>query len=191
MPRGWRCTVCGYIHGGDDPPEVCPVCGADRSLFVPVDRADPGLFRDLVENFRLHSIAAHFPCGLLPSCVLLLLAYLVTAHPSLESSVYWLLLLVLAVTPVSLISGLYAWRKHFEGRRAAIFIKKICLAMTLLLLALVATRLRSADPGLMLSFSWRSLLYSACFGGMLGCVVLLGHYGSKLVFQAHGGDPQP
>jgi len=32
----WRCTVCGYVHTGSEPPEKCPVCGADKSLFVPV-----------------------------------------------------------------------------------------------------------------------------------------------------------
>jgi rubredoxin/uncharacterized membrane protein len=32
----WRCTVCGYLHTGSAPPEKCPVCGADKSLFVPV-----------------------------------------------------------------------------------------------------------------------------------------------------------
>jgi len=32
--KKWKCTVCGYIHTGDEPPEKCPVCGADRSLFV-------------------------------------------------------------------------------------------------------------------------------------------------------------
>lgn len=32
--KKWRCTVCGYIHEGDEPPETCPVCGADRSKFV-------------------------------------------------------------------------------------------------------------------------------------------------------------
>jgi uncharacterized membrane protein len=31
--KKWRCTVCGYIHDGDEPPEKCPVCGADKSLF--------------------------------------------------------------------------------------------------------------------------------------------------------------
>ncbi|MFC1515276.1 rubredoxin-like domain-containing protein [Thermodesulfobacteriota bacterium] len=38
--KKWRCTVCGYIHEGDEPPEVCPVCGADRSKFVEVDAED-------------------------------------------------------------------------------------------------------------------------------------------------------
>ena len=31
--KKWRCTVCGYIHNGEEPPEKCPVCGADKSLF--------------------------------------------------------------------------------------------------------------------------------------------------------------
>ena len=31
----WRCTVCGYVHRGAEPPEVCPVCGSPRSKFEP------------------------------------------------------------------------------------------------------------------------------------------------------------
>lgn len=33
--RTWRCTVCGYIHQGDGPPDCCPVCGAAPSDFEP------------------------------------------------------------------------------------------------------------------------------------------------------------
>jgi len=28
------CSVCGYVHTGDTPPEKCPVCGAPASKFV-------------------------------------------------------------------------------------------------------------------------------------------------------------
>jgi rubredoxin/uncharacterized membrane protein len=31
--KKWECTVCGYIHEGDEPPEVCPVCGAGAEYF--------------------------------------------------------------------------------------------------------------------------------------------------------------
>lgn len=34
--RKWKCIVCGYIHEGEEPPETCPVCGADKSKFVEV-----------------------------------------------------------------------------------------------------------------------------------------------------------
>ena len=32
--KQWKCTVCGYIHEGDRPPERCPVCGADQYRFI-------------------------------------------------------------------------------------------------------------------------------------------------------------
>jgi rubredoxin/uncharacterized membrane protein len=32
--KRWQCTVCKYIHTGDEPPEKCPVCGVPASKFV-------------------------------------------------------------------------------------------------------------------------------------------------------------
>lgn len=32
--KKWQCTVCKYIHEGDEPPEKCPVCGVPASKFV-------------------------------------------------------------------------------------------------------------------------------------------------------------
>ncbi len=29
----WICTVCGYVHEGDSPPDVCPVCGQPKEMF--------------------------------------------------------------------------------------------------------------------------------------------------------------
>lgn len=30
----WLCTVCGYIHEGEEPPEKCPVCGVPANRFI-------------------------------------------------------------------------------------------------------------------------------------------------------------
>lgn len=32
--RRWKCTVCGYIHKGDEPPKACPVCGSPPEKFI-------------------------------------------------------------------------------------------------------------------------------------------------------------
>ena len=29
----WICTVCGYVHTGNNPPETCPQCGKPSSVF--------------------------------------------------------------------------------------------------------------------------------------------------------------
>ncbi len=39
--RTWKCDVCGYIHRGDEPPEICPVCGVGKELFSPFEIAAP------------------------------------------------------------------------------------------------------------------------------------------------------
>lgn len=31
--KAWKCEICGYIHNGEEPPSLCPVCGADQDLF--------------------------------------------------------------------------------------------------------------------------------------------------------------
>ena len=33
----WVCSVCGYVHEGDEAPEVCPVCKAPASKFIKQD----------------------------------------------------------------------------------------------------------------------------------------------------------
>ncbi|HEY3997642.1 MAG TPA: hypothetical protein VGO93_02175 [Candidatus Xenobia bacterium] len=29
----WLCAVCGYVHEGEGPPDICPMCAADKSAF--------------------------------------------------------------------------------------------------------------------------------------------------------------
>jgi len=35
--KRWKCRVCGYIHEGPEPPDICPVCGAPQDMFDPVE----------------------------------------------------------------------------------------------------------------------------------------------------------
>jgi len=65
--RKFVCTVCGYVHEGDTPPEKCPVCGAPASKFQEVGQGvlvfadehrigvakgvDPEVIEGLRENF--------------------------------------------------------------------------------------------------------------------------------------------
>lgn len=37
----FRCTVCAYVHEGEEPPEVCPICGVGPELFERVEPAEP------------------------------------------------------------------------------------------------------------------------------------------------------
>lgn len=45
----WQCSVCNYIHEGDEAPEKCPKCGAPREKFAAVEQ--PRI--ELIERSRL------------------------------------------------------------------------------------------------------------------------------------------
>ena len=54
MKKKWICTVCGYVHEGDEAPEFCPQCKQPKSKF-----------KELVETtgalqFVLEGLNAHF-----------------------------------------------------------------------------------------------------------------------------------
>jgi rubrerythrin len=36
-PIKWKCSVCGYVHEGKEPPAKCPCCGHAREYFEPAD----------------------------------------------------------------------------------------------------------------------------------------------------------
>ncbi len=63
----WVCSVCGYVHEGDTPPEKCPVCKVPAEKFIKQDEemtwaaehivgvaqgVDPEIIADLRANFE-------------------------------------------------------------------------------------------------------------------------------------------
>ena len=62
--KAWRCSVCGYVHYGDSPPDFCPQCGAPKEKFLPVEedaaqkgetgagRAEPETGKGVVKESR-------------------------------------------------------------------------------------------------------------------------------------------
>ena len=64
----WVCSVCGYVHEGDQPPERCPVCKVPADKFIKQEEGaiewadqhvvgvaqgvDPEIIKDLRSNFE-------------------------------------------------------------------------------------------------------------------------------------------
>jgi rubredoxin/uncharacterized membrane protein len=69
--KKWRCSVCGYVHKGDEPPDKCPVCGADKSAFELIgEEAEPVAAKEvekpsetLVEKKRRCTVCGYIHTG--------------------------------------------------------------------------------------------------------------------------------
>ena len=56
--KRFKCKECGYIHIGDEAPDVCPVCGYDKSIFVKMDQVEEGenIAYAMIEELDITSI---------------------------------------------------------------------------------------------------------------------------------------
>ena len=57
MNKKWKCTVCGYVHEGEAPPDKCPVCGALKYQFILYEKLPEPLEKSLKEAFAGESKA--------------------------------------------------------------------------------------------------------------------------------------
>lgn len=163
--KKWQCTVCGYIHEGDEPPEECPVCGADRSKFIeivseePVEpeikklesqekkvdtTPEPPIFRsklnpifDLMVKHHVHPISVHIPNGVLPASVIFIVLAAVFNLGGLSKAAFYNLIFVVLTLPLVLFSGYIEWQKKYKGKLTRLFKTKIICAAVVSLTAFI------------------------------------------------------
>jgi len=199
--KKWKCSVCNYIHEGEEPPEKCPVCGANRDQFIEVTENN-GEFGNtvkvetpvnnsssmvekitaLIVEKHLHPITVHGPNGIIPMAVLFLVIAIFFQLPAFESAAYFSMIFVLLNMPPVLLSGYMTWQKKYKGARTSLFKMKIaasCVA-TVILCALVIWKTVQPDVLNNASLDRFIFLFWAIF--MLAAIGVAGHLGGQLVF---------
>ncbi|WP_020675000.1 rubredoxin-like domain-containing protein [Geopsychrobacter electrodiphilus] len=191
MQKRWRCTVCGYVHQGDEPPDICPVCGVGSEKFeLLVEQSDDksapsgikGLLREMIDTFMPHAVAAHFPNALVPTLGLFLMLCLLVGLKTLDHGIYLLLAMIAVSVPATVATGIYSWRHHYNGARSQIFHRKLILGGCLILICLEMLFMRYTNPELLIAPGGATWFFLALAAAALLCVTMLGHYGGMLVF---------
>ncbi len=210
--KKWKCTICGYVHEGDAPPEICPVCGADRDKFILLeevsgapaalkaaadqhsDSADgrlaPSAISQMASRFRWlsrlhgHPIAVHIPNGVLPLTVLFLFLAVIFKSEAMATAAKINMFAVALSMPAVIISGIIDWHNRFSGKMSLVFrIKMVCAAIvTLLSFILMVWWVTS--PDLYLSNNSYLALFVLFNLADLIAAAVAGFYGGKLVFNA-------
>lgn len=210
--KQWECTLCGYIHEGEEPPDECPLCGADKSQFVLVEEggsdaapstpqeagtasapaaatraaeaARPPLqgMQALIDKHHLHPIAVHTPNGVIPMAVLFVLLLVLFGAPGLGRAALYSYAFVLLSMPLVLFTGYVMWKTRYQGATTKLF--KIKITASVIATILLATLV-------LWGFGQPSVLEPGSSGHgaflffsliMLAAVGIAGHLGGKLVF---------
>jgi rubredoxin/uncharacterized membrane protein len=209
--KRWKCTVCGYIHEGDEPPEKCPICGADRSKFIEIDSVEtaetetdfkdqeeeetqPGseteatvtkmdpLF-NLMLRHHVHPILVHIPNGVLPVSVVFIVLAAIFTSSSLSQAAFYNLVFVILTMPMVLFSGYIEWQKKYGGTMTNLFIIKITSASIVSLTTIILAVWLLIDPQIATSSSYHRWIFLLINLVTLVAAGTAGFIGGKFVFK--------
>ncbi len=209
--KKWQCSICGYLHEGDQPPETCPVCGADQSKFVELDSDKPieteteetaaeikqadlksedsipfvkgNRMFDLMVKHHVHPISVHIPNGLLPASVIFIFLAAVFSFAGLSQAAFYNMVFVIFAMPLVLFSGYLEWQKKYKGVLTNLFLTKMICGAVVTLSATVISVWLFIEPHVLASDSSHKLSFLLVNLIMLSAATLAGLLGGKLVFK--------
>lgn len=149
-------------------------------------KADPsGIFNgtvNLVVKRHLHSIAAHFPNGIIPAATLFLFLALLLDHDGLSKAAFYNIIFVAASVPAVILFGVISWKKRYRGKIVPLFKIKAIGGSVVFISALAAVIWRALDADVADGSSVTGWIYFCVHLVMLGATIITGHQGGKLVF---------
>jgi len=209
--KKWECTVCGYIHEGDEPPEKCPVCGADRSKFVEIDPAEEGEEKpdrkepqdndlnskqeatvsvsrydpmlDFMVKHHVHPISVHIPNGVLPVSVIFIVLAAVFNCSGLSQAAFYNLVFVILTMPLVLFSGYNEWQKKYGGELTNLFKMKMIFAAVVAITVIILVVWLIINPNVATEPSYQKWTFLFVNLVMLAAAGTAGFIGGKLVFK--------
>lgn len=202
----WQCTVCKYIHEGDEPPEKCPICGVDASKFVEIDEADipektpkrrkpkpktepvvepPQTIMEKIEAFlckhHAHPVTVHIPNGVLPFALILWILAWIFKSDLLAKVAVINLLFVITSLPVVIYTGILEWKRKYNGAMTLYFKIKILAATVVSTTCGISIVWYFLDPNILSSSV--SVVFLLINLIMLTAAGVAGFIGGKLVFK--------
>ncbi len=212
--KKWECTICGYIHEGEEPPDECPLCGADKSQFVEVkeeqteaaatpqaDKAPEAVpqaapqeakpvpaplqgIQALIAKHHLHPIAVHTPNGIIPMAVVFVFFLVLFGSPGLGKAALYSYTFVLLSMPVVLFTGYTMWKTRYRGAMTNVFKIKIAASAIATILLTTLVLWGYGQPAVLQPGGPGRSAYLFFSLIMLAAVGIAGHLGGKLIFAS-------
>ncbi len=196
----WKCTVCGYVHEGNNPPIKCPVCGADRSKFVQATKKDKKEYEKrqqgskkssrkftfietLMQKLHAHPVSVHIPNGVLPMVVLFLILGYLFKRESLITAAFYGLIYVTVAMPVVIYTGFFDWKTNFDKTLNKYFLGKMLSGFIVFFMGLILIIWKFINPDVSKFTSTNFDVFMILHVIMLLFALIAGFLGGRLVFE--------
>jgi predicted heme/steroid binding protein/uncharacterized membrane protein len=155
------------------------------------ERPMPKLLSRLLVRYPIlsrhpHPMVVHFPIVFMYSAGLFNFLYLISGIRSFEVTAMHCLGGGILFTPVAMLTGWFTWWLNYLARPMRPVTLKIRFSILLMVASVGAFIWRIWDPGILLSFTGRSIFYFLLILSLIPIVTVTGWFGATLTFPLKG-----
>jgi uncharacterized membrane protein len=163
-----------------------PQVGVLKKEEIP-EKPMPKFLSSLLARFPMlrrhpHPMLVHFPIVFMFSPTLFNLLYLITGIKSFEATALHCLAGGILFTPLTMVTGWFTWWLNYLAKPMRAVTIKISFSILLMAVSIGAFIWRIWDPGILVSFTGRSILYLLLILSLIPIVTVIGWFGATLTF---------
>lgn len=137
---------------------------------------------EALKNLHPHPMVVHFSEVLPILAAFFLFVFHLTHGGEFETAAYYMISLGLLSSFACMTTGFFSWSVTYERTMTTIFSRKIMLSVILSAIVTVLFIWRTIDPDIITEYSNFTLVYAFLIYAAVPVVVILGHYGGKIVY---------
>lgn len=135
------------------------------------------------KDFHVHSMLIHFTNALYPVAVLFLFLSLFSDSPSYHHTYSYMMFLAILSVPVSYLTGIWEWKRRYQGAMVPIFLVKIKLGLVVFGMGLLCTVWHYLNPGVLTGGGIWRLIFIFLNLSILPVLTYLGYIGGVIVYR--------
>jgi predicted heme/steroid binding protein/uncharacterized membrane protein len=136
-----------------------------------------------LQKLHIHPIAVHFSIAYSIAFSLLAILYLLIGEITFETASYYMLLLGLLSSPVTVLAGLFSWKTEYKSKMNKIFSRKLTFAAIFLVAITACFLWRTLNPQILTAGTDFGFIYLAIAVSLTPIVTILGYYGGEIVYS--------
>jgi len=137
---------------------------------------------EALKNLHPHPMIVHFSEVLPILAAFFVFIFHLTRGSEFETASYYMISLGLLSSFGCMATGFFSWSVTYERTLTTIFSRKIILSLILSVVVTLLFVWRTIDPDILTRSSALTLVYAMMIYAAVPVVVILGHYGGKIVY---------
>ncbi|MBE9502987.1 MAG: hypothetical protein IME96_02290 [Proteobacteria bacterium] len=135
------------------------------------------------KDFHIHSMLLHFTNALYPVAMLFMFLFLIFRKDSFQQTYFYLMVLATLSAPVSYLSGIFEWKKRYQGAMVAIFLVKVKYGLVIFFIGGCCTLWYYLNPGVLEGGILLTVAFVILNLTILPPLIYLGHLGGIIVYE--------